>query len=145
MEQRQLTGEGRSGTCWLIRLDRGEEVISVLTRLCRDRGIECARLSGIGAVKDAELGYYDLAELSYVTRTIPDICELVSLQGNVALVDGKPFVHAHASLGNRNLELLGGHLAKATVAVTVEVFLETFEPKLERTFDPEVKLNLLRP
>jgi len=146
MELRQLTeGENGSGASWLVRLDRGEEVLTTLTGLCRDRGIAAASLSGIGAVTDAELGYYDLAQFSYLTRSLEGIWELVSLTGNVALVDGEPFVHAHVSLGNRNLELLGGHLVKATVAVTVELFLNTYEPALVRSFDPEVKLNLLGP
>ncbi len=127
----------------LVKLDRGEEVLGALTSLCQDHAITCASLSGIGAVRDAELGYYDLESLSYLTGTIPGICELVSLNGNVALVEGKPFVHAHASLGDRDLGLKGGHLVTATVAVTVEVFLEVGSARLERTFDPEVKLKLL--
>jgi len=138
MEHRNL------GARRLVRLDRGEEVLSTLVSLCADQGIACASLAGIGAVMDAELGYYDLGGFTYLTRTIPEVCELVSLVGNVALVDGTPFVHAHASLGDRDLRLVGGHLIRATVAVTVEVFLDVHETRLERAFDPGVRLKLLR-
>lgn len=132
------------GTRLIVRLDRGEEVLSSLVSLCTAQGIGCASLTGIGAVRDTELGYYDLGSFTYLTRTIAEPCELVSLVGNVALVDGAPFVHAHASLGDRELRLVGGHLVRATVAVTVELVLDVLEARLERALDPEVKLKLLR-
>ena len=128
----------------MVRLDRGEEVISALTELCKNHGIEAGHLSAIGAVRDAELGYYDLASFSYQTRKLPEIYELVSFLGNVALVDGEPFVHAHATLGSPDLSLLGGHLMSATVAVTLEVVLTVFDTRFERALDPEVKLKLLK-
>lgn len=138
MEHRHLNDQ------LVVELDRGEEVLESLTVLCKDHEITCARLSGIGAVKDAKLGYYDLSELTYLTRTIPDVCELVSLIGNVALVDGVPFIHAHVSLGDRELKLVGGHLVRATVAVTAEIFIHPYDHQLKRAYDPEVKLNLLK-
>lgn len=127
----------------VVKLDRGEEVLESLTALCKEHDITCASLSGLGAVKNSELGYYDLSTFSYQTQTIPDVCELVSLVGNVALVDGAPFIHAHVSLGDRDLKLVGGHLVRATVAVTVEIFIDPSDHQLERAHDPEVKLNLL--
>jgi predicted DNA-binding protein with PD1-like motif len=135
----------KPGTRLLVRLDRGEEVLASLAALCSEQGIACASLTGIGAVRDAELGYYDLESFTYATRSVPEVCELVSLVGNVALVDGAPFVHAHATLGDRELRLVGGHLVRATVAVTAEIFLDVHEGELERALDPEVRLKLLRP
>lgn len=140
MEHRHTT----AGERLILRLDRGEEVIERLTTFCVDHGIAGATLSGIGAVKDAELGYYDLGSFSYRSQTIAEVCELVSLLGNVArLDDGSTFVHAHATLGDRDLRLRGGHLVRATVAVTVEVALDPLPQALARAFDPEVKLKLL--
>jgi len=127
----------------LVKLERGEEVLQALTELCVEHDIGCASLVGIGAVKEAELGYYDLDTMTYLTRAFPEIRELVSLVGNVALVDGKPFIHAHASLGDRDLSLVGGHLVRATVAVTVEAFVNPNSSPVERALDAEVKLKLL--
>lgn len=128
----------------MVRLDRGEEVIASLTNLCKDHEIEAAHLSAIGAVRNAEIGYYDLKSFSYLTRKFPEIYELVSLSGNVALVDGEPFVHAHATLGSSDFSVHGGHLVAATVAVTVEAVVTVFDTRFQRSLDPEVKLKLLR-
>jgi uncharacterized protein len=133
----------RLGDRIFVRLDRGEELLVALTRFCKDQGIGCASLTGIGAVEDSVLGYYDLGLFTYLNKTIPGVCELVSLTGNVTLVDGEPFIHAHACLGRRDLTILGGHLVQATVAVTAEVFLDPCEGSLERVLDPEVKLKLI--
>lgn len=138
MKQEQL------GERLFVRLDRGEEVVGTLTNLCKEMNIGCAALTGIGAVKDIELGYYDLSLYTYLNKKIPDICELVSLTGNVALVEGEPFVHAHACVARRDLRMLGGHLVRATVAVTVEAFLLVGQTPLIRELDPEVKLKLVR-
>jgi uncharacterized protein len=127
-----------------VRLDRGDEVIASLTALCKDHDIGGASLTAIGAVKDAELGYYDLESFTYLKRDVPEVCELLGLSGNVALVDGEPFVHAHATLGRRDFSTLGGHLVQATVAVTVEVFLEPTPTALTRELDEAVKLKLVR-
>jgi len=140
MDDRGLGGARRI----LARLDRGDEVIESLTSLCRTRGIGCASLSGIGAVEDAEIGYYDLPSFAYQTQRIEGICELLSLAGNVALVDGEPFVHAHVVLGRRDLSTVGGHLVSARVGVTVEVFVDVMEGEIARAHDPEVRLKLLR-
>ena len=132
------------GNRLLVRIERGEEVVSSLTEVCREHKIGCASISGIGAVRDAEVGYYDLQDLEYRKRTIREVCELVSLSGNVALIDGESFVHTHAALGKGDLELLGGHLFSATVAVTVEVFLDIWERDIKRELDPDMKLNLIK-
>jgi predicted DNA-binding protein with PD1-like motif len=129
----------------LVRIDRGEELVSSLTRLCAEHGIGCASLhSGIGAVRDAQVAYYDVQHGTYTKRAIREVCELVGLSGNVALVDGKPFIHAHVALAKGDLEVLGGHLDAAVVAVTAEVFLDVWEQPISREPDPDLGLNLLK-
>jgi hypothetical protein len=57
--------------------------------------------------------------------------ELVSLEGNVVplvgefadMKDGDPVVHLHAILGYDDGRMTGGHMAKATVFTTTELFL----------------------
>ena len=127
----------------LVRFDVGEEIVSGLTELCHTHGVGCASLSGIGAVREAQVGYFDVRTLDYRIRNIREVCELVSLIGNVALYEGEPLVHAHVGLAKGDLELLGGHLFTATVAAAVEVFLDVWETPVVREFDPQLKLKLL--
>ena len=82
----------------IIVLARGENVIETLTDFCTKENITAGVFQGIGAVERVKIGYYDLGKKEYFFRDEPGIFEVASMQGNVALVEGKPFIHAHAVL-----------------------------------------------
>ncbi len=132
-------------TGFMIRLSRGEKVMRSLVDFCAKRGISSGVLQGIGAVCNAEIGYYDLKKREYVFKNFPEDREVAAMQGNIALVDGKPFVHAHAllSAGDDSLGVVGGHVREMEVAVTLEVFLTPFNAPLSRAHDEEIGLKLL--
>ena len=87
-----------------------------LTQFCIDQNITSGQLSGIGAVKNVDIGAYDLASKDYIHKTYDSILELLSFQGNVAIKDNEPFIHAHITLGNHHMEVSGGHLFEMEVA-----------------------------
>ncbi len=126
---------------WL-RLKRGEPVIESMTRFAREQEITAAQISGIGAVSGVTLGYFDLTRREYNRKKFDGVYELLNLAGNISLVDGEPFVHAHIVLANPDYQVIGGHLFEAEVAVTVEIVLRVFPQKINRKFDPEVNLKL---
>lgn len=130
---------------FIVRLDRGERVMASLTDFCKRRGIAGGFLWGLGAVKEAEIGYYNLATREYYFKRIPEDREVASLTGNIALVDGAPFIHAHAVLSamDESLSCVGAHLKEAEVAVTLEVFVIPFNTPLSRAYDDAVGLKLL--
>ena len=45
---------------YIVRMDRGEEVVDCLKRLCRACGISLAQVSAIGAADRAEIGLYNV-------------------------------------------------------------------------------------
>jgi uncharacterized protein len=128
----------------LVRLDRGEELVESLLAVAADEQLESALVLGIGALEEIELGYYALGERRYLRRRFPGIHELLSLSGNLAQLDGKPFLHAHVVLGNRDFSVLGGHLFRGRVAVVVEAMLFPGEQAIGRAMDEGVGLNLWR-
>ena len=67
------------------------------------------------------------------------------MQGNVALVDDAPFVHAHAVLSrcDASLECIGAHIKEAYVAVTLEIYLTPLSISLLRKHDESIGLKLL--
>src|SRR3989338_11008165 len=124
------------GKTHVVVLERGENVIETITKYCAEKGIASGVFTGIGAVERVKIGYYDLGKKEYFFRDEPGVFEVASMNGNVALVDpergsasdgagGKPFIHAHAVLSrcDESLECIGAHIKKASVAVTLEVFL----------------------
>jgi len=128
----------------LVRLDRGEDVIERLTAYLADRGIGSGTVTGIGAVRDVEVGAFVTAEERYERVRLEGEWELVSFQGTVALLDGRPFVHPHVVLGNAAAEVRGGHLFAATIAVTGEFTIRDAGVRVTRELDPDVGLKLWR-
>ena len=128
------------GKDYLINIDKDEKVVETLTRFCKENGIKNAKLSGIGAVKKTEIGAYDLLKKEYIKREYSEILELLSLEGNVALKDGQPFIHAHVVLSDHKMQTLGGHLFETTVGVAGEFFLTQFDGNAYRELKPDIGL-----
>ncbi len=123
----------------IVNLSRGESIRENVERLCEERGIHGARVEAIGGVEDPDLGCYELPDKKYLRRSFPGIWELLSLQGNIALKDGKPFLHAHVSLSGPDFMAFGGHLFDAKVGLVVEMCLSPLEA-IERKLDETIGL-----
>jgi len=132
----------KSKNAFLIRLMKGEEIISSLTKFLTAQKISSAYFSGIGAVQKATLGFYNLKKKKYIWRKFSE-CEVVSLIGNVSLLNGKPFIHAHLVISDNKYSCYGGHLKDAVIGATLEIVLKKLSGKAERKFDREIGLNLL--
>jgi len=125
---------------------RGEEVISTLKSFCQDNGVHWAQFSGIGAVENVEIGYYDLAGRQYVFRQEQGPFEVANMDGNVTELNEEPLIHAHTVLArcDETLSCIGGHLRAATVALALEVCMWQITQPMSRNFDEETGLNLIQ-
>ena len=123
-----------------IYIEKNEKVMDTLTRFCIDKSISNAKLSGIGAVKETEIGAYDTIKKEYIRKEYSDILELVSFEGNITLKDGSPFPHAHVVLSDHNMSTAGGHLFETTVAAVGEFFLMEFDNDAYRELNEDVGL-----
>ena len=128
-----------------IVLERGEPVLESIIAACNAEKITSAYFQGIGAVSDVEIGYYTLDTKSYSFTSYPETFEVASMQGNITLVEGKPFVHAHAVLSrcDETLGCIGGHIKEARVAVTLEISMRVLEMPLSRAIDDTIGLKLI--
>ena len=143
MREREVTSRGE----YLLRLERGEDVLPAITDFCKRKGILSGSFRAIGAVEKIKIGYYDLPSKKYGSKEYADAMEVASMTGNIAQVEGLPFVHCHAVLsgiapGTEN-QPIGGHVFDAKVAVTLEVHLVAFNEKIARSFDDAIGLKLL--
>jgi hypothetical protein len=127
---------------YAIRIFRDEEVMDVLTRFCVEENIYHASFTGIGATKSSTFGYYDLEKREYFFETYDQLMEVISMNGNVSLLEGKPFLHVHAAFGDTDLKVYGGHVKNMTAGVTIEIHFTAYDSKVERAYDAEVGLNL---
>jgi len=125
---------------YFICLEKDEPIMKTLTQFCLDHKIQNGQLSGIGAIKNIELGAYLLDTKEYVRETFEDTHELVSAQGNIALKDGKPFIHMHICIGYHDFNTKGGHLFEANVGVITEFILRKMDTTVRREMNPAIGL-----
>lgn len=128
----------------VIRLHEGEDffptLLKALARVNLQQGVI---VSGVGMLKDFELGWFDHATKGYVKRTFKMPHELVAMSGTVALADGdEPAVmpHVHVAMAGPDLALVGGHLWKATVTILNEVSIIRAHQPMVRRLNPETGL-----
>jgi|SRR5687768_18512392 len=134
----------REGSRVFIRLETGDDVHASLTAAAAEHGVTSGWFNGIGAASGVELGYYDLARKDYHRWEVAGDVEFASAAGSLGLLDGKPFVHLHAVVSDRDCVTHGGHLFRATTGATLEFVLLVGEGAIERTFDEATGLNLWR-
>lgn len=114
----------KCGDQWLVVLDKDQKVVETLTKIATAEKIQGGFLTGIGAIKNVELGFYHLDKKDYHRETFSQgDFELIALNGNISLKDGAPYVHTHTAMGDDNFKVFGGHMFEAQVAVTAEIYI----------------------
>lgn len=133
----------RSGNTIAVRIDYGEEVIEKLKELCEKENIVSAAVSGIGATKLAELGLYNIETKEYKVTSYTGLYEAGSFMGNITQKDGEPHIHMHITIGDpEKNEVHSGHLNKAVIGATSEIFVTIFDGKIGRKLDEETGINI---
>ena len=128
-----------------VVMETGDEVLSNLSAFARDEKLSAAEITGIGALSDAVLGYFDWQTKDYERIPVEEQVEVLNLTGNVALDDGgEPKLHLHIVLGKRDGTAHGGHLLEGRVRPTLEVIVTESPAHLQRRSDPETGLALIR-
>ncbi|MCD4775776.1 MAG: DUF296 domain-containing protein [Candidatus Aegiribacteria sp.] len=115
----------------VIRFDIGEKFPETLADWCEKERVESAAIvAGIGMLENIEIGRYNGKE--YVKQIVLPSSEILSLQGNVSMKEGKPFVHLHVSLAEEDMSVKGGHLFNGTVSMTIELVMLEFDNEFVR-------------
>jgi len=129
---------------YILRLERGEEIIKTLTKFCEDKKIQSGVVAGVGAGEDVTLKYYDVGKKQYISKEFnTGIYEIISLNGNVSLIDGRPFLHLHIVLGTEDFQVFGGHLGSAVTAITCEITIGLSDDVVHRKSNDEFKLKFI--
>jgi len=125
------------------QLPHGSDLHEALTQIVQKENIRLGRISGIGATTHAVVAFYDQNTQKYDPLEFPGGMEILNLQGNVSIRDGKPFVHVHLILSDAKGNVFGGHLLQGTKLFACEVTVDEFEGSdLAREQDQETGLHL---
>jgi len=104
--------------------------------------IETAFISAIGALTRADLGYYDQTDREYHVTAVDGPVEIAACSGNISLLEGLPFVHAHAVLADGRGRSWAGHLVRGTIFAAELYLQELYGLPLNRVPDPITGLKL---
>jgi len=129
---------------YVIRMDRGEEILEQLKRFAQAEGVKLAGVQALGAVGDFTVGVFRTADKRYESNHFTGDYEIVSLTGTINTMDGQFYCHLHMSAGDSQGRVVGGHLNRAVISATCEMLVTVLPGCVDRRADEEIGLNLLK-
>ncbi|HSL94959.1 MAG TPA: DUF296 domain-containing protein [Thermoleophilia bacterium] len=127
----------------VARLDHGGDLLAQIAAVADAHGVITGEVRAVGALRRAELAFYDQTNKQYEPHSIERPLELLALVGNVSRRDGETAVHAHLVLGEADGRCLGGHALPGCVVFACELVLEELVGEaLERGHDEVTGLPL---
>ncbi len=124
-------------TSHVVVMDPDDGVVSLLDDFFVRVSVRSARCTAIGGFRSATLGWFDPDAQKYREINLETQHEVVSFIDDVAHDDDDlPRLHAHCVVADREARAFGGHVMRAVVRPTLEVFVEETPRMLHRRFDP---------
>lgn len=128
---------------YVVRLNKGEEVIETLKELCLKEDIKLAEITGLGASNLVEIGVFNVNTKEYNTKVFEGMFEITSLVGNATRKEDDVYLHIHINFGDEEGNVKGGHLVQARISATSEIIIRKIEGEVGRKLSDEIGLNLL--
>ena len=128
----------------VVRIDKGEELVDSLKIICKKLDIKLGSIIGIGATDKVMIGLMNTKTKKYQSKEFTGDHEITSLVGNITTMNGEVYLHLHIMLGNIEHKVLGGHLTNAVISATFEGVIDIIDGQINREYNDEVGLNLLK-
>lgn len=128
----------------LVRVDKGEELVESLMKVCKEYNVKLGTISGIGATNKVKVGLFDVEKKQYFSSEFDRNFEITSLLGNVSTMNNETYLHLHINVCDDKHNCYGGHLNYAYISATFEGFIEIIDDEIDREFSEEVGLNLMK-
>ena len=128
----------------IARIDRGEEILEKIREIALKEEIKLANINALGATNHFVIGVYNVDEQKYYSNEFKGAYEIVSLTGSVNTMNGEFYSHLHMSAGDDKGHVVGGHLNKAVVSATCEMFIYLIDGTVDRFKDEVTGLNLFK-
>ena len=132
------------GSKYIVRNDKGEELVATIKSFCLEHSIKLATVTGIGAVNKASIGIFIQDTQKYKSTTLTGSLEIASLSGTVTQLHGEAYIHLHIIITDETYNAYGGHLNAAWIGATAEEIIDVIEGQVERAFNDGIGLNLLK-
>ena len=129
------------GNKYIISVNTGEEIVKALNLFCEERKIKSGNITGLGAINEVTLRFFNPETKKYIDKTFQEQMEISNLTGNISIMNGKPYLHVHITVGSADYSSRAGHLLSAVLNGAGEFVVEKFEEDIERTYNPTLGLN----
>lgn len=129
------------GNKYIISVSTGEEIVKALNLFCEERKIKSGNITGLGAINEVTLRFFNPETKKYIDKTFREQMEISNLTGNISTMNGKPYLHIHITVGRADYSSRAGHLLSAVLNGAGEFVVEDFGEDIERTYNPTLGLN----
>ncbi len=126
-------------------IEEDEDLLLALCKLAKEQDIRAGRIEILGAVKEANVGYFNYKTKQFEFTKYRKTLNIVSCHGTFTEKDGEPFVHLHISFSDNDGKMYGGHLTEGTIVYSSEFTIAVYEgDRAVRSYDEITGLNLLK-
>lgn len=140
--QDKLYSYKQFGDQYVVSLNNHAEISQALTDFCNDQHIMAGSITGMGAVKEATLRFFNPVTKTYKDKVFSEQLEISNLTGNIAQKEGKLYLHLHITLGRADYSALAGHLLSGVINGAGEFVITKYNGTLPRYYDQDIGLNL---
>ena len=110
-----------------VSFGTGDELMSGMTEFAEKNNIKTSEVRGLGGIGSAVVSAYDPEKGAFKRFNIDQKGELVSLQGEITVRDGKPVFHAHVVFALVDGTVRGGHLVEAHINPVASLFVTEYD------------------
>lgn len=127
-----------------VRLDVNDPVKESIREVVITEEVTAAVITGLGALKNFTLGYFQPDAGEYKRDEFSESHELTNASGIISQQEGEPHIHLHVTLAGPDHKAIGGHLHEGQIAAAGEFFLLPVDSKITRTHNSNRNLDLMQ-
>jgi uncharacterized protein len=110
-----------------VHFSAGDELMSGMTEFAEKYNLKLSEVRGLGGISSAIVSAYDPEKGAFKRFNIDQKGELVSLQGEITVQNGKPQFHAHVVFVLVDGTVHGGHLVEAHINPIANLFVNEYD------------------
>lgn len=132
----------KSGNKYVVRIDKGEEVVYQIQKICIENNITAGSITGLGGTNRVVVGLLDTTHNEYVSKQFIGSFEISSLMGNISKMNNEMYLHINIVISDENMNSFGGHLNQCYISSTCEIIIDAIDLEINRRYNQEIGLNL---
>lgn len=134
----------KTATGYLMVFREGDDVISGIENLAKEKQIPSANFTGIGFAQEVTFGFFDFNEKKFHPKSYNKV-EMGNLTGSIAWEGEKPSIHIHGIATDSKFDAYGGHILALKVGTgSMEIYIIVNSEKLERKKEFPLNANVLQ-